>query len=119
MKPIGFWTQAALGILLLQHGCFSCELLLASPQQILEQIQSLFEVKTAVPAQAVPLAACHKGVKEKNAASKQVASTEEGGKVLSFPQAPLSTNTVQTNKTHDDPSPPRLNPILPKLPTKI
>lgn len=120
MKPIGFWMQQALGAWLLQRSCFSRELFLASPQPILEQIQSLFRrnqrcqheqsLRLRVPEVVL-------GVKEKkkNAASKQAASGAEGGKVLSSPRAPSSTNRVQTNETHDDP---RLHPILPKLPTK-
>lgn len=52
LKPIGFWMRQAPGALLLRHRCRSSELLLASPQ-VLEQIQSSFEVQTA---RAVPAA---------------------------------------------------------------
>lgn len=73
-----------------------------------------------MPARAVPPAVRPRGRfrckgKKNPTASKQATSRAEGGKVLSSPRAPLSTNRVQTNETHDDP---RLHPILPKLPTK-
>lgn len=101
MKPIGFWMQQALSALLLQHGCFSCEVFLASPQQILEQIQSFFEVKTAVPARAVPPAACRKGslgVKEKMQHPNRRPPQRREGRCRVFPRHHRAlTRSRQTN----------------------